>query len=155
MMPARAHHTGGFALIELLVVSVILGALALIGAAGFRNVVEQGRLESATHGLYTALTDARSAALAAEHGAPYGVQIEPERVVLFRGGEYDPLDPRNRSVEFSGITATAALDDGSSAVVFEKRTGRTAGSGTITLLQEATQASTTLTVHPSGVVSAE
>lgn len=145
----------GFTLIEVLVVCVILGGLAFIGAIGFRNFVQHARLESATHDLYTVLSDARSAAISAERGEQYGVAIEPSRIIRFRGGEYDPADPHNQVTEFFGITATAELDGGATAVIFEKRTGRAAQSGAITLVQEATNASTTLTIAPSGVVSVE
>ncbi len=153
-MSSRAGRSG-FTLIEVLVVCVILGGLALIGTVGFRNFVEHARLESATHALYTALSDARSAALSAERGEQYGVAIEPGRFIRFRGGEYDPADSQNQVTEFAGITATAELEGGATTVVFEKRTGRAAQSGVITLVQDATNASTTLTIAPSGVVSPE
>ena len=160
VMPHPRYTTGrhrtlqrGFSVIEVLVVAALLGMLAAIALSGFGNLARHAALESATHNLYTALSEARSATLASEFGEQFGVRIEEDRFIRFRGAAYNPAAATNDIVFFSGVTVTTTLAGGPT-IMFAKQTGTTTNSGTITLTHQSTLASTTLTLYSSGVVSA-
>ena len=146
------YATRGFSFFELLIVFAIIGILALVIASGFRNFVHHERLETAAHDLYTMLADARSATLASEYGEQFGVRVEPDRIIRFRGAAYSPSSASNQVQPLAGITVTSSLSGGPE-IVFEKQTGRTTNSGTIQLTNQTTLASITLTVYASGIVS--
>ncbi len=152
VISCRCRPTSGFSLIELLVVVGILGVLATLLFVGFQNFTQQTSLETATQNLYTALTEARSATLASEYGSQYGVRIESDRIIRFRGPTYNALDANNQTTTFRGIVATTTLSGGPT-ILFQKQTGTTTNSGTIRLTNEATLASTTMTVYITGIVS--
>lgn len=151
-MRPHNHHTTGFSFIEVLVVVAIIGVLAALGVLGFRNFVYSQSLQTATQDLYTTLSDARSATLASEYGAQFGVYIEPNRITRFRGSTYSSASPFNQVIDFRGITVTHSLSGGAT-ILFEKQTGRTTNSGTITLTNQTTLASQTVTLYSSGIIS--
>lgn len=153
-----AHAAGvrlpaGFTVVELLVVITIAAMLAVVAIAGFRNFVHHERLETAAQDLYTALSEARSATLASEQGQQYGVRIEDDRLIRFRGSSYNAADSANQITYFPGVTATTTLSGGPT-IIFARQTGEASSSGTIRLTHAVTLASTTLSVSASGLISA-
>lgn len=146
------RHTMGFSFMELLVVFAIIGVVAAIGAVGFRNFVHHESLEAAASDMYTTLSDARSATLASEYGEQYGVHIETDRIIRFRGATYNPSSTLNQTIDFRGVRVEAALTGGPT-VLFERQTGTTTNSGTITLIHKISLAEKTITLFTSGIVS--
>jgi len=142
----------GFSLLEIMTVIAIMGTLAVLGMAGFRNFVQQAALDTATGDVYTALSDARSATLASEYGEQFGVYVEANRITRFRGSAYDETSPFNQVIALPGIAVTTTLEDGPE-ILFERRTGRSSNHGSIRLTQGSTNASTTMTIYTSGIVS--
>ena len=146
----------GFTLIELLVVLAIfllVGLLSLSSLAQYRDVQA---LETGVETIRTAVSEARSKAIASEGGSQYGIYLNTDRVVVFPGTSFS--EPNSSNVEFSlepSISiSTTSLSSGTSTVVFSKFIGEAAQYGTITvsLVRDQTKFKT-IEVSKTGAVS--
>lgn len=129
------YRAQGFTLIELLISLAIAGILVAVGVAAFSTMNRGEALQLEADKIVSLLGAARADTLAAKGGAQYGVHFEERKAVRFQGTTYSASDPNNRVQELHRevkISATALLGGGSE-VLFQKLTGRTAQSGTVTL----------------------
>lgn len=144
----------GFTIVEIIAVIAITVLLMGIVAVSFRSLNERSVLDGAVNESLSALADARSSTLASIGGSQYGVHFETNSVTIFTGASYVPGAAANRTttlsplVEISGIT----LAGGGSDVIFERLTGATTQSGTITLRLTGDVSQTrVIRIEPSGI----
>lgn len=125
----------GFTLIEVLVSLAILAVIATLGAVSFSGANTDRALTIEVEKTLTVLAKARSQTLAAKDGAVYSVHFEERKEVLFRGSVYSAEAATNQAQALNTAVkiSALALAGGGSEVVFQKLTGATAQSGTITL----------------------
>lgn len=125
----------GFTAIEMIIsiaLAVILFAIIVNGFSGQRDHVNLGL---AVDDSMSFLQEARAKTLSSESASVYGVHFETNKVVLFTGDTYNPLNPANENrnlsvpVEISNIL----LNGGAVDVVFKRLTGETDAHGTVTL----------------------
>ena len=146
----------GLTFLELLISIAVITVLAVMGWSGLLRYRQQAELTGSAEEGLSFLLDARTKTLASVEAAQYGVHFESDRMVSFRGATYLFGDPNNRitvlpaRVEISSIS----LNGGGSDVVFERLTGITGQSGTLTFRLKADTAQTRMiTVLSTGIVS--
>lgn len=139
---------------EVLVSLAIVGIVAALGAASFISFNTKEALETESGKLVSLLSEARTLTLSAKDESVFGVHFETEQSVLFRGSSYSAgsADNKIQAVQPDVKISSISLGGGGAEVVFNKRTGATAQSGTITLTSVRDEsASTTVTVTGTGV----
>ncbi len=131
----KLKASAGFTLIEII---VAIGVMAIIGTTlfiGFSAATESADLKMSTFKVVDALQFARTRTIASLASSQYGVHFEQTQYVLFRGATYNASDPDNIAytlpvrVEIANI----ALTGGGSDVVFDRITGKTPHSGTLSV----------------------
>jgi len=144
-----------FTIIETLVIIAIIGVLLIIVLFTFANKGADKQLDADTLNVKTLLEEARSLTTSAKDASSYGVHFETRKIVLFTGATYTAGLSTNKesllssTVEISNIS----LVGGGSNVVFNRLTGGTNQSGTVTLRLVANTSKTrTVTVNAVGVV---
>lgn len=144
----------GFTLFEITIVVavlVILGSIIFVSFARFR---ERSQLDTTVREILAALRLAQSKTLASEGNYTYGVHFQSDRIVLFRGTSYDSATTTNETTRITtSVSISTALTGGGADIIFDRITGATAESGTITLT--SSNASRIVTIDAAGEVRAE
>lgn len=143
----------GFTLIEILFALVIIFLLAAIAVAAFSSFRQNSLLKEVRAKVLEEIHLARAQTLGAEGKSSWGVHFEETRVARFRGAAYSPADPSNQEILLPPGTKISSISlGGSSEVLFERLTGRTANIGTVTMeLTSDSAASATITIYASGI----
>jgi prepilin-type N-terminal cleavage/methylation domain-containing protein len=145
----------GFTLIELLVVVAVIGILAAIGTTSFMGLRERQALSQGAEEVRTFLLRARARTLAAENDSVFGLHLASSAITVFRGVTYDAGATDNETHTLDPIVTISAyaLAGGGANVVFDKRTGATSDSGTITLslVSDVTETAT-VTISTTGLI---
>lgn len=132
----------------------VVGILAALGFSHLTAGNERQALALDAEKVLSVLATARGQTLAAKDGFSYGVHFEDRKIVLFRGASYSAGDATNKIYPFADAVhlASTALVGGGAEVKFNKLTGATAQSGTLTLalLRDATLTKV-LTVFATGI----
>jgi len=130
--------TCGFTLIEILVTLALMSLLLALGLLLSMDVYRGTRFRSSRDVLVTALSVARSRALANLNQRPHGVCYLAPDFVLFEGSTYSPVSPANQLVP--GTAATVLISSGDffscvtgSGIVFSQLSGTTSNTGVLTL----------------------
>ena len=125
----------GFTLIEILISLAVVAIIVVVGVAALSNMNRSEALVFEADKIVSLLGAARADTLAAKTGAQYGVHFEERKAVLFQGAAYNASAPNNRTQELHREVKirAMALSGGGSEVIFQKLTGKTAQSGTVTL----------------------
>lgn len=147
----RNAPSKGFTLMEVLVVLGVMAVLLGVSMLSFSSLRDYFLLRTAVQDVQTTILNARSATLASNGDSVHGVHIEATKVVSFRGSTYIASSSSNIEYVFpSTVTASSAGigDD----IIFTRLTGRTQASGTITLTESRSGASTTLWVTQAGIL---
>jgi len=147
--------THGFTLIEILVTITILFVLFTITFTSFANLLRHEAIQRDTATLHTLLETARSRTLASDNAQQYGVYFNTDQsqAELFRGSSYTPSSVELiHTLHGTVIFDTINLAHSSSSVVFYRLTGSTDNSGTVSLINTAETASTTLQIQETGII---
>lgn len=140
-------------MVELIVVFGIIALLATVVVFAFSNFSRYFALRTAAQDVQVSLIYARNATLAADLRTVHGVHIDSNRIIEFVGPTYDSASSTNIIHEFPDtVTATYAITGGGSDIVFTRLSGTTQQSGTITITESVSGASSTLRVYASGLV---
>jgi len=126
-----------FSLIEVL---VIIAVIAILVGLSSLNLVSFGRASEVDAGrveVVQALREAQSNSMANLGANPWGVHFESAKVVIFQdgGAGFDPNDSQNNRVKImpKGISLSWIFTGGGDNLMFEKGTGQTLNSGTVTV----------------------
>ena len=144
----------GFSFIEVMIAVAIVGVLAVFGFSHLAAVNERQALALDAEKVLSVLATARGQTLAAKDGFSYGVHFEDRKIVSFRGASYSAGDTNNRTFTLHDAVhlANTALRGGGAEVTFNKLTGATAQSGTLTLaLLRDPSLNKVITVFATGV----
>ena len=145
----------GFTLVEILVVIALLVLIGGIIIGSLGQINRREALAKETANLVSLLNQARALTLASKNSSEYGLHLAVAQVTLFRGLNYDASASTNEVTSLNPLITIASytLTGGGSNIIFDRLTGTTAESGTITLALVADVAVTkTITVSVTGVV---
>lgn len=119
----------GFSVIELVIVVTIFILFAGISQITFFDFQRKSNLEISANNVVEALRYAKSNAQQVQNDTKWGVKINGSNVIVFSGNSYDA---RNTAFD-KEITLNGILTSGLSEIIFQKVTGETINTGTITL----------------------
>jgi prepilin-type N-terminal cleavage/methylation domain-containing protein len=142
----------GFTLIELLVVIAIMAVLLATSVAGFRGYARYQEYDAAVAGTLTALNAARAEARAANFNSAHGVKFTSNSVTTFVGTIYNAGASTNEVLSFPNVVITTSLAGGVSELYFSPVTGLPNVTGTVMIVGNAHEATTTITINGAGVI---
>ncbi len=152
-------HEAGFTILELTVVIAIFLIVAVISIPSIVSLQKTPDLSTAAEEVIGGLRLAQNKTLAFEYSGQYGVYFDtassPQQFIIFQGSSYatrvsayDQVRPIPTTVEFSSVNVGA-----SNQVVFDKLTGSTTNSGSVTLRLKSDPSQTlTVYVDSTGIV---
>lgn len=140
----------GFTLIEMLVVIAVVSVIAFIsvGVAGLSFNKSQTSIEAER--LASTIRLAQTRSISGFQDAVWGVHIESDRYVLFRGDDYAT---RDSSYDEPHTFPEAVIASGLTDIVFQIRTGETDGVGTVTLSHDATGDTRAISISSLGRIT--
>jgi prepilin-type N-terminal cleavage/methylation domain-containing protein len=146
----------GFTVLEIIIVITLMTLLMTFVVMSFKKFNSQQALNKATGVVVTVLNQARTLTLASKGNSQYGVHIDPTRIVLFTGASYSAANSSNIPITPNSLVSLSySLSGGGNNVIFQRLTGKTTQSGTITLTLIADASSTkSITIYGTGVVQA-
>lgn len=146
----------GVTLVELLVVVAVFVILAATSVQVYFSFQKKSELTNSVEELVSVLRLSRNKTMASETASNFGVHFESVKFVLFRGTSYNPSATDNeihnlsKRVEIYEIN----LSGGGAEVIFNRVTGETNQTGTISLrLKDDVSQTETAVVYSSGEVT--
>ncbi len=142
----------GFTFIELLVVLGVLAVVTIVAAPFIASSISRNNLQTSAWTLIDDLRRAQAQSMAAHTNSAWGVHLQMDRQVFFRGAVYNVSDPDNivtilpATITIFGFT----LNGGGSDVRFSKVRGDTSDYGTITLQDSSSNETITITINAAG-----
>lgn len=143
----------GFSAVELLVVVALMSVLTAISASTFISVRQTQELKTASQDVWITIRSAHNATLSSDTDRAYGVRVEADRIVRFVAPTYTAGTTTNVTTNFPpSVTATTSFTGGVSEVVFARLTGEASATGTITLTQAVSGATSSISIAKSGLI---
>lgn len=136
----------GFTLIEMLLVMALMGIIVALTAPIYSTFQTKSDLDLAVESLKTAAYRAQTLSRNMTEDDTWGVHIQNEDIILFKGSSYSLSDPN-----FDEITkmSTRVVTSGTTDIVFNKLTGTPQNIANIELsIDNETK---TLTINEKGV----
>lgn len=142
-----------FTLVELLISIAVLALLATFIVSGLAAYRESAALDQAVDEALGLLREARALALASEGASSSGVYFASTSVALFPGGAYSDGNPLNTVVALPpGVTVSSLnLSTTTASVVFERLSGESRATGTVTFSTARSSKTKQIQVLSSGV----
>ena len=138
-------------------VLIVIGIFALVGTITFyffAGFSKKATLEKDTAALTALINNAKVLSFASKNTSVFGIRLENDKAVLFRGASYVPGGEDEKVVVFANnvYLYSHSLNGGGSEIIFDRLTGNTSNYGTIVLSLTDHSASTTITILPTGVI---
>lgn len=142
----------GFTLIEILISVAVIGILSAATLSAFGSFLKSKTAEGASYEVLSALSKARSMTLASKDSSQYGVRFDAGSVTIFKGASFAPGNPENKVFPLTGAGVTnISLGGGGQSVVFERLSGRSAQSGTVTVSGIGGGGSRVINIYETGL----
>lgn len=147
MTAARA-----FTMLELLIVLGILAIVTIVAVPFFGSSISRNDLQTSAWRVIDDLRRAQSQAMAGHTNSAWGVHMQSDRHVFFRGTTYNAADPENIETVFPATVTMSviSLNGGGSDVRFNKIRGDTGDYGSVTLQDTNTAETITITINRAG-----
>lgn len=150
----------GITMLEVLMSIVILVILVSISFTGYRSWQRKVQVINNKDELSSALYRAQQLATAAADNTSWGIHLEDTYYVMFPGDFYNTEHPDNRTWFLNGseiLNTSTTFSNGAGGygadVVFNKFTGQTANTGTVTIISSSDSTLIkTVTVQSSGQI---
>lgn len=144
----------GFTLVEILVSIAILSIIASIVYEGFMRYATTQRYRSIVSEIRNDLVLQRQKTLASYDDTVYGVYVGTSSIQFYTGATPIVGSPTNKIITFSlyGITATSSFSNTLWYSTFARLSGTPSATGTITIFDTRSTASTTFTILRTGII---
>ena len=123
----------GFSLIEMIVViaiGAVLVAAVVVSFSSFRN---SKIVDISADQILSVINEARVKAVSSEDYSRFGVRLEANRAVFFKGDIFTEPNPSNMETPMSPLVeiSNISLNGGGVDIVFQKLTGKTSNYGSL------------------------
>lgn len=154
MRVSKKIFSKGLTLVEILVVITILALISVITYEALFSVKKKEVLEKEAARVSAVIERARSLTLSSSGDREYGVHVESNRVVTFRGNSYNSSDPNNKADTLNNAVTISnySFTGGGDNVVFERLSGKTRNAGTLTMSLSSATTTYTITIYGTGLV---
>ena len=143
----------GFTLLELIVVMAVMSILLVISLTSLYSLNTSQAFKQDVIAVVSALRQARALTIASYDNSQYGVHVETSRAVLFKGNSYSVSDPENVTYPLHQfVQVNVVLTGGENDVIFQRLSGNTTQSGTITMFPEDNSASSVINIFSTGII---
>lgn len=146
----------GFTLLEFMIALSILAILTAIIFTSVSSFRSGKALQVVAEEILSLLDEGRGNTLSAKDSYAYGVHFDSDSATLFRGASYSSSDSTNKKVDVDGAVeiSSISLAGGGQDVLFQKLTGKTNQSGTVTIRLKSDNSKTKrIAIEVSGVAS--
>jgi type II secretory pathway pseudopilin PulG len=135
VMQTRNNAKKAFTLIELLVVIAISILLVLLAVSFFSSFRNSQVLQGETSQALSLLNKAQSYTLNSESDSEYGVRVNADQLILFKGLAFSSSSPSNEAYPLHSAVAISSttLSGGGTDIVFVRLTGDTSNDGSFTV----------------------
>jgi Tfp pilus assembly protein FimT len=146
----------GITLIEILMVLSILIILLVVSLPQFTKIRENQVLKTATNDVISVLNKAHSQTLSSVDSSEYGVHLQSDRVIIFKGKIFSAGTETNETIlivspaSISNVTL-GGVSGTSGDVYFNRLSGAPSSTGTITISNSSM--SKIITISTTGAVS--
>jgi prepilin-type N-terminal cleavage/methylation domain-containing protein len=145
----------GFTLMEILGVIAVMTILMTIVLTSFSTLNKNQALDKTARYVASIIEEARGNTLFSKNDSQYGVKFSASSVTLFKGATYSSSSPDNVVYELNPLVTISniSLSGGGSEMVFDRLTGNTTQTGTITLnLNSGTTTKAYVSFSKTGIV---
>lgn len=143
----------GFTLAEIIIVIGILLVITVMTVQGFSQYSYRQVYIGFVSEAKDNLVEVRQKTIASFKDTVYGVYVGTSTIEFFPGVVPEIGSTTNTIMKLTGgITATSSFSTGNWYTTFLRGTGASVATGTITFMDERTGASTTITIHTSGLI---
>lgn len=142
-------------LLEIIISIAIAVIVLLIVINLFSNYDKKQVLDNTSEEIVSLLKEARSLTLSSKADSQYGVHLEQNVVVLFKGINYVVNDPNNKinNIDKKTIISNINLNNGGNDVTFQKLNGKANYYGEISVSLVSDLLKTkTITISQTGIV---
>lgn len=143
MSPKKHNATIGFTLIELVVVIAISVLLVLLTVSFFRSFRNSQVLQGETSQALSIIHKAQSYTLNSQSDSEYGVRVNGDQLILFKGLVFASSSPSNEAYVLQSAVgiASTTLSGGGTDIIFDRLTGDTSNDGSfaVYLISDPTQ----------------
>jgi prepilin-type N-terminal cleavage/methylation domain-containing protein len=144
----------GLSVVELLVVIGILSLLSVLTFETFNKLNSTKAIETDALRILLELQEARSLTVSSKNADQYGVHFASSSITLFEGASFVSGSSTNITSKLNRavIISSTTLSGGGLDVIFQRLTGETSQSGTVTLsLVASSSVSKTITIYKTGL----
>lgn len=122
-----------FTVIELVIVGALVALSLFVIINVFQRARERSMLDSSARTVASLIEKAHTETLSGKGGYAYGVHVDADRAVLFRGA-YNANEATNVTEQFDpALSASVSIEGGGNDIMFARLTGKASRYGTTTL----------------------
>lgn len=142
----------GFTFTEVLLIIGLIGIIAGLAIPFYQSFQVASELDNTSQSIIQTLRRAQSKAMASDSLVAFGVHLESQKYVLYKGASYNPADPANETynvVKVLTINPQLGVE-----VVFNAVTGETTNTGNITITSSVNKTKI-ISINNLGVVNVQ
>jgi len=145
----KNKKSGGFSIIEMLIVLALLVMLVSMVVSSFGKVGGSEALDTTTVSIISVLNEAKSLAVSSKSASNYGVRILSDKLISFKNN----YGTSNKEVSISHLVEISTSTGLGTDIIFNNVTGQTNASGTITItILNDISKSNTIRIYSTGVI---
>src|SRR3989338_4195149 len=105
----KNFYQKGITIIELLIVIVVIGIMALIVLPQFSYIKENQVLKNGVSDILSSIDKARGQTLSSLNSSEYGVHFESDKVIIFKGTVFSAIAPDNENIYFNRLSGSPSV----------------------------------------------